>query len=62
MTVYYTVKQVDGMSSEHTVPKVTNFTVDIPNDKMDILFTTLQDTRKLLSMKYSDVVTMRVSK
>ena len=62
MTVYYTVKQVDCMSSEHTVPKVTNFTVDIPNDKMDILFNTLQDTRKLLSMKYSDVVTMRVSK
>ncbi len=62
MTVYYTVKQVDGMSSEYTVPKVTNFTVDIPNDKMDILFTTLQDTRKLLTMKYTDVVTMRVSK
>lgn len=62
MTVYYTVKQVDGMSSEYTVPKVNDFHVDIPNDNVTILFTTAQDTRKLLTVKYSDVITMRVSK
>ncbi len=62
MTFYYTVKQIDGMSSEYTVPKVNNLTIDIPNDKVDILFTTTQDTRKLLTCKYTDIITMRVSK
>jgi hypothetical protein len=62
MTFYYTVKQVDGMSSEYTVPKVNDLHIDIPGDNVTILFTTAQDTRKLLTCKYSDIITMRVSK
>ncbi len=62
MTFFYTVQQVDGMSSEYTVPHCTNLNIDTVNDTVSVQFITVQNTRKTLTEVYSKIVTLRLTK